>query len=73
MRTANRERESSVPGAAVLGIDQVLRPELEKAAAVQEDRRQGMMPGGEQQGLNDIREPNAEAERPSQRNNRRKP
>ncbi len=48
----NRERESSVLGAAVLGIDQVLRPELEKAAAVQEDQRQGMMPGGEQQELN---------------------
>lgn len=48
----NRERESSVLGAAVLGIDQVLRPELEKAAAVQEDQRQGMMPGGENQELN---------------------
>ncbi|MFN7944257.1 MAG: hypothetical protein U0Z53_02675 [Blastocatellia bacterium] len=60
----NRERESSVLGSAVLGMDQVLRPELEKAAAVQEDQRQGMMPGGENQELNVIRQPNAGVEKP---------
>jgi hypothetical protein len=48
----NRERESSMLGASVLAIDRVLRPDLERAAAVIEDQRQGMMPGGEHQEFN---------------------
>ncbi|HWQ31665.1 MAG TPA: hypothetical protein VNQ79_02185 [Blastocatellia bacterium] len=52
----NRERETSLLGASVMGFDKILRPDLEKAAAVEEDQRQGMISGGERQELN-IRSP----------------
>lgn len=48
----NRDRESSLLGASVMGFDQILRPDLEKARIVQQDKRHGMMPGSEQQGFN---------------------
>jgi hypothetical protein len=46
----NRERETSLLSASVMGFDKILRPDLEKAAAVEEDQRQGRF--GEQPGLN---------------------
>ncbi|HZS10066.1 MAG TPA: hypothetical protein VFD58_34880 [Blastocatellia bacterium] len=48
----NRDRETSTLGAAVMGFDKILRPDLEKAAAVQHDKQRGQFPDGEHQGLN---------------------
>ena len=48
----NRERGTSTLGAAVMGFDKILRPDLEKAAAVQQDKQRGQFPDGEHQGLN---------------------
>lgn len=53
----NRERQGSLLGASVMGLDKILRPDMEKAAAVQMDRKQGMMPGGDHQAFSSGEEP----------------
>lgn len=53
----NRERQGSLLGSSVMALDQIIRPDMEKAAAVQMDKQEGRMPGGEHQAFSAGAEP----------------
>jgi hypothetical protein len=46
----NRERGANLIGAGLMGLDEILRPEMKRGSEFRLDAQQGHLPGGDQPG-----------------------